>query len=57
MKSSTGMGGKNKGGMGAKAKSGMSSKGQPGFGRKTTGFSGKVGKNHKKFGKEMSPAG
>ena len=51
------MGGKAKGGMGAKSKSGMSSKGQPGFGRKTTGFSGKVGKNHKKFGKEMSPAG
>ena len=48
------MGGKHKGGMGAK---GGGSKGQPGFGQKTKGFSAKVGKNHKKFGKEMSPAG
>jgi hypothetical protein len=42
-----GMGGKSKG------KSG----GQPGLGKKMAGFSGKVGKNHKAFGKEMSPAG
>jgi len=36
---------------------GKSSKGQPGFGRKMKGFSGSVGKSHKSFGKEMSPAG
>jgi len=46
-KSSGGMGGKMKGGKG----------GQPGFGKKMAGFSAKVGKNHKSFGKEMSPAG
>lgn len=46
-KSSGGMGGKTKGGKG----------GQPGFGKKMSGFSSKVGKNHKSFGKEMSPAG
>ena len=41
-----GFGGKMKGGKGA----GMA-------GKKEMGFSSKVGKNHKSFGKEMSPAG
>lgn len=49
------MSGKAPKGMGGK---GMSAKsGQPGFGKKTAGFSSKVGKSHKTFGKEMSPAG
>jgi hypothetical protein len=41
-------------GMGGKHKE---SHGQPGLGKKMAGFSSKVGKNHKHFGKEMSPAG
>ena len=35
---------------------GMGSKGQPGFGKHEKGFGAKVGKQHKKYSKEMSPA-
>lgn len=46
---------KKSGGMGSKAKG---KSGGGGFGgKKTMGFSAKVGKNHKSFGKDMSPAG
>lgn len=44
----------------AKGKSGFGMKKAGGAGmagKKTTGFSSKVGKSHKMFGKEMSPAG
>jgi hypothetical protein len=47
MKMKGGMGGRNKG----------KSAGAVGLSKKETGFSAKVGKNHKMFGKEMSPAG
>ncbi len=40
-------------GMGGKHKEGK----HHGMGKKESGFSAKVGKNHKAFGKEMSPAG
>lgn len=45
---------KKSGGFGGKMKSG---KGAGMTGKKEMGFSSKVGKNHKSFGKEMSPAG
>lgn len=47
--------GKKTAGMGGKG--GSSKGGQPGFGKKSPGFSAKVGKSHKSFGKDMSPAG
>ena len=50
-----GMGVKMKGGLGGKSKG--KSAGAVGLSKKTAGFSAKVGKNHKAFGKEMSPAG
>jgi hypothetical protein len=44
--------------MGKKHHEGMGKHGgQPGLGKKEVGFSGKLGKKHKSFGKEMSPAG
>ncbi len=48
---------KHEGKMGGKGGMSKGSHGQPGFGKKEHGFSAKVGKNHKAFGKEMSPAG
>jgi hypothetical protein len=49
------MGGKKAAGMGGKG--GSAKGGQPGFGKKSPGFSSKVGKSPKAFGKQMSPAG